>query len=72
MYADAAHQFDVLAAELFLLVVEGEAGPDVVVPREEDGEEEDEVRHHRQEAGGHEACMERKISPRLRELAKWP
>ena len=61
MINTVSHQLDILAAKLFLLVVEGEAGLDVVIAREEYGEEEDQVRNHRQEAGGHEACKEPKL-----------
>ena len=41
MINTVSHQLDILAAKLFLLVVEGEAGLDVVIAREEYGEEED-------------------------------
>ena len=52
-----SHQLDVFASEGVLLEVEGEAGLDVVVARQEDGEQQDEVRHHRQEAARHQACI---------------
>ena len=50
---NATHQLDVLPVKVLLLEVEREAGADIVVPWEEYGEEEDQVRDHGQEAGRH-------------------